>query len=112
MGATGLLVCLGTCGARMARSAGPRPVAITARKFSFSPRQVLASVGESLQIEIESLDFVHGFAIPQLGLRVDTPPGRTSRLLLADLKAGRYIYLCDNFCGEAHDQMSGTLVVA
>jgi heme/copper-type cytochrome/quinol oxidase subunit 2 len=24
---------------------------------------------------------------------------------------GRYHYLCDNFCGDGHDRMSGILIV-
>ena len=26
-------------------------------------------------------------------------------------RAGRFVFLCDNFCGEGHDRMTGFLVV-
>ncbi len=111
-GAAGLLVACGAGGAEPGTRGAPRRIAIAAHKFSFSETQILARVGESIQLEITSLDFVHGFALPQLGVRVDTPPGKTTPLALTDLRVGRYTYLCDNFCGEAHDRMTGLLVVA
>lgn len=119
--AAGALITLGTAGLLAAFAAGPaaqgtrnapRRIVITARKFAFSETEIQARRGESIVLEITSVDFVHGFALPQLGARVDAPPGRTTTLALEELRAGRYTYLCDNFCGEAHDRMTGTLVVA
>jgi cytochrome c oxidase subunit 2 len=26
-------------------------------------------------------------------------------------RAGRFVFLCDNFCGEGHDRMTGFLLV-
>lgn len=111
-GALGLIVAFGAGSAELGTRGSPRRIAITARKFSFSETQVLARAGESIQLEITSLDFVHGFALPQLGVRVDTPPGKMTSLALTDLRMGHYTFLCDNFCGEAHDRMTGALVVA
>ncbi len=54
---------------------------------------------------------MHGFAVPELGARVDLVPGRTVTLGLTPPRAGRFTMLCDNFCGEGHDRMSGWLVV-
>jgi cytochrome c oxidase subunit II len=107
----GLVAGVGRIGAQGTGSA-PRRLAVTARKFEFSVPQITAMVGESLLLEISSVDFVHGFSLPQLGLRADAPPGTMVALLVPNLRAGRYIFLCDNFCGEAHDKMTGTLVVS
>jgi cytochrome c oxidase subunit 2 len=98
--------------ARVPAQPSPRRIAITARKFAFSESEVHARSGESIVFEVTSVDFVHGFALPQLEARIDAPPGRTVSLVLRSLRAGRYTFLCDNFCGEAHDRMTGTLVVA
>lgn len=92
--------------------AAPRRVALSARKFAFSLDVITARAGETIVLELGSLDFVHGFALPQLGQRIDLVPGKTVMLSLTDLRAGHYTYLCDNFCGEAHDKMTGTLVVS
>jgi len=36
---------------------------------------------------------------------------RAAGLTLRSLPAGRFIYLCDNFCGDEHDRMTGVLTV-
>jgi len=56
-------------------------------------------------------DFVHGFSLPDLKARIDVPPGKGVELTLRSLPAGRFIYLCDNFCGEHHDRMNGVHTV-
>ena len=91
--------------------ATPRRITVTARKFEFSETEIHARAGESILLVVTSIDFMHGFAMPKLNLRADVPPGRTVTLALPELRPGRYTYLCDNFCGEGHDEMSGTLVV-
>jgi heme/copper-type cytochrome/quinol oxidase subunit 2 len=39
------------------------------------------------------------------------PPGKGAELTLRLLPAGRFVYLCDNFCGDEHDRMTGVLTV-
>jgi len=97
-------------GARSAESPGRR-LELVATRFSFSPRELHAADGERLTIAIRSTDFVHGFSIPDLKVRIDAPPDRTVELVLPALAPGRYACLCDNFCGEGHDQMVATLLV-
>jgi len=97
-------------GARSDEGPGRR-LDLVATRFSFSPRELRAAEGERLTLAIRSTDFMHGFAIPELKLRIDTQPGKTVELVLPALRAGRYACLCDNFCGEGHDQMVATLLV-
>jgi len=97
-------------GARSYEGPGRR-LDLVATRFSFSPRELRAAEGERLTLAIRSTDFMHGFAIPELKLRIDTQPGKTVELVLPALRAGRYACLCDNFCGEGHDQMVATLLV-
>ena len=44
-------------------------------------------------------------------MRVDLVPGKTVELTFTPDRAGRFVFLCDNFCGEGHDRMTGFLVV-
>ena len=39
------------------------------------------------------------------------PPGKGVELTLRSPPPGRFIYLCDNFCGDQHDRMNGVLTV-
>ena len=68
-------------------------------------------MGVPVTLVLSSADFVHGFAIPDLGVRVDLVPGKTVELALTPDREGRFVFLCDNFCGEGHEEMSGALVV-
>ena len=67
--------------------------------------------GERVTLLLATLDFAHGFSVPDLNVRVDLVPGKVVELALHPERAGRFGFLCDNFCGEGHDEMSGTIVV-
>lgn len=85
---------------------------MTASKFRFSETEIRAHAGETIALVLTSVDFMHGFALPELNARIDVPPGQTVELALHLVRAGRFTYLCDNFCGDGHDRMTGVLVVA
>jgi cytochrome c oxidase subunit II len=88
-----------------------RVVKLVAQRFHFSPSEIALRAGEAITLEIRSLDFIHGLLIPDLKLRADLPPGRVTTLLLKFDKPGAYDFLCDNFCGSEHDEMSGKFIV-
>ncbi len=94
-----------------AQSSEPRVVQVVAQKFRYTPREIMAKPGEALLLEVRSLDFVHGLSIPDLKLRADLPPGRVTQLRVKFDKAGRYDFLCDNFCGNEHEEMGGQFVI-
>ncbi|PRC90812.1 Cytochrome C oxidase subunit II, periplasmic domain [Solimicrobium silvestre] len=88
-----------------------RVIKITAKKFSYSPNQITIKEGEHVVLELTSLDFMHGFNIPDLTIRADLLPGQSTKIHLGALKEGKYEFLCDNFCGNGHEEMNGTLIV-
>ena len=89
----------------------PRTIAIVAQRFAYSPTQITLQAGERVVLAVTSKDFDHGLSIPTLGLRIDLVPDRVVTLELPPLQPGRYGFLCDNFCGESHEDMHGQLVV-
>lgn len=88
-----------------------RIIKIVAQRFSFTPNEIVIRTGETVQLEFTSLDFVHGFNVPELKLRADLPPGKVTTLHLTAEKAGSYDFICDNFCGAGHEDMGGRIVV-
>ncbi len=88
-----------------------RVVRITARKFVFLPRELTLKKGEPVVLELTTADVVMGFNCPDLGVRADIIPGQTARLRFTPDKAGTFDFLCDIFCGEGHEGMSGKLKV-
>lgn len=90
----------------------PRVIRITAKRFAYEPSEIALKIGESVIVEINSLDFVHGMNIPALKTRLDLFPGRVNRLEFTPQQAGVIEFVCDNFCGEGHEEMHGQFVVS
>ncbi len=90
---------------------GGRVVRISAKQFEFEPDTVVLKRGESVTIELTSLDRPHGFKVPAFGVRLDALPGETTRIIFVPDKTGRFSWLCDVFCGLDHEGMSGLFVV-
>lgn len=88
-----------------------RVIKIQARRFVFTPNEIVLKKGEPVVLEISSLDFVHGFSIPDMKIRADLPPGQITRMHLHPQAAGVFDFLCDNFCGSGHEEMNGRLIV-
>jgi len=88
-----------------------RVIKVQAKKFVYTPNQIVLKMGEPVVLEFTSVDFVHGFKIPDMNIRADLPPGKITQVRLTPDKAGEYDFLCDNFCGSGHEEMSGKITV-
>jgi cytochrome c oxidase subunit 2 len=93
-------------------AAEPRVIELVARRFVYEPNEIALKAGERVIIAIRSLDFVHGMNLPDLGQRLDLVPGRVTKLELHPQKAGVIDFVCDNFCGDGHEQMHGRFIVS
>jgi cytochrome c oxidase subunit II len=93
------------------RGAEPRVVKISAKRFSFTPAEVHVKKGETVVLELTSLDRVHGFNLPAFKIRKDITPNEVTRVTLTPDKEGNLPFRCDIFCGDGHEDMNGTLVV-
>ncbi len=89
----------------------PRVVRISAKRFEYTPSTVTLKKGEPVVLELVSEDRVHGFKLPAFGIRTDVRPKDPVRIALTPDKAGTFTFACDVFCGDGHDDMTGTLVV-
>ncbi|MFA4834283.1 MAG: cupredoxin domain-containing protein [Patescibacteria group bacterium] len=78
---------------------------IDAFNFGYSPDSIKVKRGEKVKIIINNTDTMHGIRIPELGLADNNILEFTAE------KNGQFIWLCNNFCGEGHRQMQGTLIV-
>ncbi len=85
-------------------------VKLVAQRFHYTPNAFEVKAGQPLLLEITSLDFVHGFSIPDLKMRADLVPGVVTRMRLNIDKPGVYDFLCDNFCGSGHEEMNGRII--
>ena len=88
-----------------------RVIRIQAMRFTYIPQEIVLKRGKPVILEFTSLDFVHGFRIPDLKSRADLPPGKPTRIRLVPETTGTFDFLCDNFCGAAHEEMGGRIIV-
>ena len=86
-------------------------ITITAKKFEFSPSKIVLHVGKPVVLELKSLDRKHGFAVPDLGIRVDILPDKPTLVRVRPTKVGKFAVHCDVFCGEGHEDMTGEIEV-
>jgi cytochrome c oxidase subunit 2 len=86
-------------------------IQITAKRFVYTPAGITVKKGVPVVLEFTSLDRLHGFSCPGLGIRTDIPPHKVTRLRFLPQKAGTFPFHCDNFCGSGHEGMTGTITV-
>jgi cytochrome c oxidase subunit 2 len=91
--------------------AEPRVVEITAKRFEFSPAEIVLKVGEPVTLRLRSLDVTHGFFQRALGIDLEIEPGKVTDLTITPREAGRFLTICDHFCGSGHGNMKMVLVV-
>jgi cytochrome c oxidase subunit 2 len=100
-----------TMGTSLLAMSKPRVIRIAARRFVFTPNQVKLKKGEPVTFELTTADVPMGMNVPDFGVRSDIVPGKTTRLSFTPDKAGTFTFVCDVFCGDGHEEMSGKLVV-
>lgn len=86
-------------------------IRITARKFVFLPQEITLKQGVPVVLEFTAPEVVMGFSAPDFKLRADIIPGQVARVRLLPQQLGTFDFLCDIFCGEGHEGMSGKIHV-
>lgn len=100
-----------TAAAAVGRPAEPRVIDITAKRFEFAPPEITLKKGETVTLRLRSLDVTHGFFQRALGIDLEIVPGKTAEVTLTPQVPGRYLTICDHFCGSGHGNMKMTIVV-
>ena len=89
-----------------------RVVKVHARRFVYTPSVINVKKGEPVVLELTTEDVLMGLSVPDLDIRTDIVPGKTTLLRLTPQQAGTYEFLCDIFCGSGHESMHGKIIVA
>ena len=88
-----------------------RTVKLRAKRFVFTPKELRLKKGEPVVLELTTEDVFMGVNIPDFKVRSDIVPGKTMKLAFTPDKVGTFTFVCDVFCGDGHESMSGTLNV-
>jgi len=62
-------------------------------------------VGATVQIQLESVDVIHSFWVPQLAGKTDVVPGQHNTMWITGDQVGEYLGQCAEFCGTQHALM-------
>jgi heme/copper-type cytochrome/quinol oxidase subunit 2 len=108
-----LLTLLAPLPAALAVGAPPqeRQVNISARSFAFEPGTVRVNRGDTVIVNLESTDVVHGLYVDGYGFSTQAEPGRPGQLTFVADHTGAFRFRCDVSCGNLHPFMIGKLVV-
>jgi len=67
--------------------------------------------GKKYVMQMTSTDVIHSFAIPAFYVKQDVVPGLTSRLWFEPIQVGTFRITCNEYCGNKHSGMLGTVRV-
>lgn len=67
--------------------------------------RVVLPVGATVRLLLNSDDVIHNWAVPSLGIKLDTTPGRTNETWVRINKPGMYYGMCSELCGVNHGFM-------
>ena len=88
-----------------------RVVKISAKKFEFTPGEITLKKGEPVTLELTTEDVTMGFAAKDFNVDVEIAPGKVTAVRLVPDREGTFDFVCDVFCGDGHEDMSGEIDV-
>lgn len=62
-------------------------------------------IDTSIRLLVSSMDVIHSFAVPALGLKIDAIPGRLNSIGFLIDRPGIYYGQCSELCGILHGFM-------
>ena len=68
-------------------------------------------IDKPVKMVLRSLDVLHNFYVPQIRAKMDMVPGQVSYFWFTPTKEGRYEILCAEYCGVAHYNMKGHMII-
>ena len=88
-----------------AQAPAPHVVEISAKRFEFTPNQITLKRGEPVTLRVSAEDRDHGLLQEDLGIDLDLEPGKVAEITITPQTAGRFVAICDDFCGSGHGNM-------
>jgi heme/copper-type cytochrome/quinol oxidase subunit 2 len=88
-----------------------RTFRLEASQYAYSPGEIAVNAGDTVTIELVSMDVVHGLYVDGYDVSITADPGQTTRLTFVADKAGSFRLRCNVTCGAMHPFMVGKLNV-
>jgi len=84
---------------------------VIAQTWSFVPREIEVPVGSEVTIYVTSPDLQHGFKVTDTNINMMVVPGQVSKVTFTFDDVGEFPYICHEYCGRGHANMSGVVRV-
>jgi cytochrome c oxidase subunit 2 len=78
---------------------------IIAMTFGYSPNKIEVPVGKKIIFQVTSKDVVHSFTVPKTNVNMMITPGHINTAEHTFKDPGKYLVLCNEYCGAAHQHM-------
>jgi len=91
--------------------AAKKTIFVTAKNWEFQPAEIRVKKGDSVVMNITSVDVDHGLMIPEFKVSAELKPGVTTTVSFTADKTGTFAFFCNVYCGQGHRDMRGTLIV-
>jgi cytochrome c oxidase subunit II len=91
------------------RDAVKRIVAIKVKCFESSPDHVTRNKGVPVILQVSSLDVPRGFNLPDLNVRADVIPEKSTQVRILLQQTGRLVLHGDIFCSVSHEDSEGVV---
>jgi cytochrome c oxidase subunit 2 len=92
-------------GSRARAEGEPKVIAVTAKRFEFLPHELKLKKGETVTLRITSEDVEHGFFNRKMKIDTDIAAGQSADVTITPDQEGKFIIICDHFCGSGHGNM-------
>jgi cytochrome c oxidase subunit 2 len=73
--------------------------------------ELVLPVNREVDLQLRSLDVIHGFFVPQMRLKQNAVPGTTLHVHFTPIREGVYPILCSQLCGSGHARMQARMRV-
>lgn len=77
----------------------------------FTTNELHLPVNQQVVLNMQSLDVIHSFWVPEFRIKQDVVPGRTTTYRITPILLGTYTVRCAELCGTSHAYMERPVVV-
>ncbi len=67
--------------------------------------ELVMPLGRTVQFELEAVDVIHSFFIPEMGQKQDLVPGIQTSVVVTPTRTGKFALVCTELCGLGHATM-------
>jgi cytochrome c oxidase subunit 2 len=111
----------GLCKSKGSDPLKPLVVCVTAQQFSWlfkypdygnaTSSTLRLPIHTTVQLQLQALDVIHSFWVPQFGQKQDAVPGLLTKLVITPKRLGTFPVICTELCGLGHALMRSEAIV-